>query len=190
MRRLLFGMLLVLAAGAARAQATRYANTGHLSLNSQPGLGFELPAYLGLGDSVQVVSTPPTANPHHLSDRMRRNFVYVSYPPYRGQPAGTGWVLRHYLVSTHDSAWVPTAAVPAQTYTTTKVVTTRRYVPVTDAIRPRAETGKAVRVVTTARPAPRRASSLARSYYTGARGGCYYLGAGGQKVYVDHSYCK
>ena len=29
-----------------------------------------------------------------------------------------------------------------------------------------------------------------RTYVKGPRGGCYYLGTGGKKVYVDHGYCK
>lgn len=29
-----------------------------------------------------------------------------------------------------------------------------------------------------------------RTYVKGPRGGCYYLGSGGKKVYVDHSNCK
>ncbi|MCH5687644.1 hypothetical protein LWM68_27285 [Niabella sp. W65] len=29
-----------------------------------------------------------------------------------------------------------------------------------------------------------------RVYHTGPRGGCYYYTAGGNKVYVDRSYCK
>ncbi|MCA0234933.1 MAG: hypothetical protein LCH81_00970 [Bacteroidetes bacterium] len=28
------------------------------------------------------------------------------------------------------------------------------------------------------------------TYYTGPRGGCYYINADGKKVYVDHSYCR
>jgi hypothetical protein len=116
-----------LTGGAARAQV-RFAAHSHLPIESQPKMGYELPAYLGSGDSVLVVRPQPTANPHHLSEAMRRNFVFVHYPAYRTQPAGSGWVLRHYLVSTFDSTLLPVAALPAQTYTTTKVVTTRRAV--------------------------------------------------------------
>jgi hypothetical protein len=29
-----------------------------------------------------------------------------------------------------------------------------------------------------------------RTYYTGSKGGCYYLTAAGKKVYVDKSYCS
>lgn len=181
MKRLLLVVALALSTFAAQAQV-RYATGGHLAIQTQPSMGFELPAYLGAGDSAQVVSPQPSDNPRHLSENMRRNFVYVSYPAYRDQQAGTGWVLRHYLVSTRDSTLLPVAAVPARTYTTTKVVTTRRYVPVTEATRPYAETGKVNRVVV--------AGSAARSYYSGPRGGCYYLSAAGKKVYVDRSYCK
>ena len=182
MKRFLLPILL-LTGLAANAQAVRFATSGHLDVESQPSMGYELPAYLGVGDSVQLVSPQPTANPRQVSENMRRNFVYVRYPAYRGQPAGQGWVLRHYLVSTLDSTLLPTAALPAQTYTTTKVVTTRRYVPVTKTTRPHAETGK----VTAAPPAT---SGPARSYHAGPKGGCYYLGAGGKKVYVDRSYCN
>ena len=44
--------------------------------------------------------------------------------------------------------------------------------------------------------APRRTPSRAaspsysRQYYTGPRGGCYYLTASGNKEYVDHSLCR
>jgi hypothetical protein len=119
--------LLWLSGGAAHAQVRFVANS-HLPIESQPKMGYELPAYLGSGDSVRVVRPQPTANPHHISEAMRRNFVFVRYPAYRTQPAGTGWVLRHYLVSTFDSTLLPVTAVPAQTYITTKVVTTRRAV--------------------------------------------------------------
>lgn len=34
------------------------------------------------------------------------------------------------------------------------------------------------------------ASATQRRYYTGSRGGCYYLSASGKKVYVDRSYCN
>lgn len=126
--------LLWLPGAAAHAQV-RFAAYSHLAIESQPKLGYELPAYLGSGDSVRVVNPQPTANPHHISEAMRRNFVFVRYPAYRDQPAGTGWVLRHYLVSTFDSTLLPVAALPAQTYTTTKVVTTRRAVPTSTAPR-------------------------------------------------------
>ena len=33
-------------------------------------------------------------------------------------------------------------------------------------------------------------SSGSKSYVKGPRGGCYYLGSGGKKVYVDHKYCS
>lgn len=33
-------------------------------------------------------------------------------------------------------------------------------------------------------------STTGRTYLKGPRGGCYYLGSGGKKVYVDHAYCK
>jgi hypothetical protein len=29
-----------------------------------------------------------------------------------------------------------------------------------------------------------------RKYYTGPRGGCYYINSRGNKQYVDHSYCR
>jgi hypothetical protein len=32
-------------------------------------------------------------------------------------------------------------------------------------------------------------STNSRNYITGPRGGCYYINANGNKVYVDHSYC-
>lgn len=40
------------------------------------------------------------------------------------------------------------------------------------------------RVLRVANAAPR------RKYYTGPRGGCYYINSSGNKQYVDHSYCK
>ena len=40
-------------------------------------------------------------------------------------------------------------------------------------------------------PAPKRPSSNSyRTYYTGPRGGCYYIGGTGKKVYVDRSLCR
>jgi hypothetical protein len=40
-----------------------------------------------------------------------------------------------------------------------------------------------------AREAQERKSASAQTYHTGPRGGCYYI-SGGNKVYVDKSYCK
>ncbi len=132
MKSLLCGALL-LAAFSGRAQATRYSTQGHLPIESQPALGYERPEYLGVGDAVQLLDKPTAAIPKSISMNMRRYFVYVSYPAYRGQPAGQGWVLRRGLVSTPDSLLLDIPAMPAQTITTTKVVTTRRYVPVQQA---------------------------------------------------------
>ena len=36
---------------------------------------------------------------------------------------------------------------------------------------------------------PPASTPAARAYYTGPRGGCYYLTASGRKQYVDHSFC-
>lgn len=48
----------------------------------------------------------------------------------------------------------------------------------------KAEPAKATLVSTAAK-----SSSTARTYMKGPRGGCYYLNSGGNKVYVDKSYC-
>jgi hypothetical protein len=128
MKSLLCGALL-LAAFSGRAQAVRYSTQGHLAIESQPALGYERPEYLGMGDAVHLLDKPTTTVPKSISANMRQHFVYVSYPAYRGQPAGEGWVLRRGLVSTADSLLLDIPATPAQTITTTKVVTTRRYVP-------------------------------------------------------------
>jgi len=128
MKHLLCSTALVLAAFSGRAQAVRFSTQGHLPIQSQPALGYEQPDYLGMGDSVRVLNTPPTAA-SGISAAMRRQFVYVSYPAYRGQLAGRGWVLRRGLVATADSLLLELPPLQAQTIVTTKVVTTRRYVP-------------------------------------------------------------
>lgn len=46
------------------------------------------------------------------------------------------------------------------------------------------ETDKATLVSTAAKP-----TSTGRTYQKGPRGGCYYLNSGGNKVYVDKSFC-
>jgi hypothetical protein len=143
MKHLLCGLALVLVAFSGRAQAVRYATQGHLPIESQPALGYEQPDYLGMGDSVRVLSTPPTATATSISAAMRRQFVYVSYPAYRGQMAGRGWVLRRGLVATADSLLLDLPPLAAQTITTTKVVTTRRYVPASQATPPKATSSKA-----------------------------------------------
>jgi hypothetical protein len=130
MKSLFCGALLLLAAFSGKAQAVRYSTQGHLAIESQPALGYERPEYLGMGDSVRVLNKPTAAIPAGISANMRQHFVYVSYPTYRKQPAGQGWVLRRGLVSTADSLLLNIPAMPTQTITTTKVVTTRRYVPV------------------------------------------------------------
>ena len=45
------------------------------------------------------------------------------------------------------------------------------------------------RVPSAGAPTTGRAQSSGRQYYTGSRGGCYYLTASGRKVYVDHANC-
>ena len=132
MKSLLCGALL-LAAFSGQAQAVRYSTQGHLPIESQPALGFERPEYLGMGDAVKVLDKPTTGISKGISANMRQHFVYVSYPAYRGQPAGEGWVLRRGLVSTADSLLLDIPAMSAPAITTTKVVTTRRYVPVQQA---------------------------------------------------------
>jgi hypothetical protein len=128
MKSLLCGALL-LAAFSGQAQAVRYSTQGHLPIESQPALGFERPEYLGMGDAVRLLDKPTTGISKGISANMRQHFVYVSYPAYRGQPAGEGWVLRRGLVSTADSLLLDIPAMSAPAITTTKVVTTRRYVP-------------------------------------------------------------
>ncbi len=39
-------------------------------------------------------------------------------------------------------------------------------------------------------PTPARSAATSRTYLKGSRGGCYYLNAGGNKVYVDRTLCK
>ncbi|RZK52807.1 MAG: hypothetical protein EOO59_13205 [Hymenobacter sp.] len=131
MKTLFWGVGLLLAAFSGNAQAVRYSTQGHLPIESQPALGYERPEYLGVGDSVRVLPTPPKVSSPTISAAMRQHFVYVRYPAYRGQPAGQGWVLRRGLVRTADSLLLDIPPVPAQTVVTTKVVTTKRYVPAT-----------------------------------------------------------
>ena len=38
-------------------------------------------------------------------------------------------------------------------------------------------------------PATRRARTVSRTYFTGPRGGCYYINGNGNRTYVEHSYC-
>jgi hypothetical protein len=132
MKSLLCGALL-LAAFSGKAQAVRYSTQGHLPIESQPALGFERPEYLGMGDAVRVLDKPTAVVSKGISANMRQHFVYVSYSAYRGQPAGEGWVLRRGLVSTADSLLLDIPPMQAPPITTTKVVTTRRYVPVQQA---------------------------------------------------------
>ncbi len=183
MKRLLFGVALLLGSYTTRAQAVRYANRGHVAIESQPGMGYELPAYLGAGDSVQVVSNPPTDNPQHLGDRTRKQFTYVSYPAYRGQAAGQGWVISRCLVSTRDSSALPTAAVPAQTWTSTQTVTTKRYVPVTEASQPYATGGKVVHTIATGKATPRPVASASGAVV-------YYCNSGNTVKYHASPTCR
>lgn len=118
------GLLITFSASA----QTRFCTQGHLPVESQPSLGFERPEYLGMGDSVRVLGVGPIPINSRISAAMRRQFVWVSYPAYRGQPAGQGWVLRQSLVSTPDSLLLALPPVAGQTITTTKTVTTRRRV--------------------------------------------------------------
>jgi|GEM_PF-6062438 len=123
-----FGALLLLASLSGHAQSVRYCTQGHLPIERQPALGYEQAAYLGMGDSVHVLGQAAAAIPATISVPMRQQFVYVSYPAYRGQPAGQGYVLRRGLVRTADSLLLDIPAQAGRTISTTKVVTTRRYV--------------------------------------------------------------
>lgn len=128
MKALYISALLLLATFSGQAQRVRYCTQGHLPIESQPALGYEQAAYLGMGDSVHVLGKAPGAIPSTISQPMRQHFVYVSYPAYRGQPAGQGYVLRRALVRTADSLLLDIPAQAGQFISTTKVVTTRRYV--------------------------------------------------------------
>jgi outer membrane biosynthesis protein TonB len=44
--------------------------------------------------------------------------------------------------------------------------------------------------VTPKKETPKTTTVGNRTYITGPRGGCYYNNASGNKVYVDHSFCK
>ena len=127
MKILYCGALLLLVSLSSHAQSVRYCTQGHLPIERQPALGYEQAAYLGMGDSVQVLSKAPGAVPASISGPMRQQFVYVSYPAYRDQPAGQGYVLRRGLVRTLDSLLLDIPAQAGSTIRTTKVVTTRRY---------------------------------------------------------------
>ncbi|MFD1870828.1 hypothetical protein [Hymenobacter bucti] len=148
MKHLLCIGMLLLVAFSGRAQAVRFSTQGHLPIESQPAPGYEQADYLGMGDSVRVLSNPAAAVPSSISAAMRRQFVYISYPAYRGQAAGRGWVLRRGLVATADSLLLDLPPLPAQTVTTTKVVTTRRYVPASQVVPAKKAGAKA------GRPAP------------------------------------
>jgi hypothetical protein len=148
MKHLLCSAALMLVAFSGSAQAVRFSTQGHLPIESQPALGYEQADYLGMGDSVRVLGNPSAAVSNRISAAMRQQFVYVSYPAYRGQAAGRGWVLRRGLVNTADSLLLDLPPLPAQTVVTTKVVTTKRYVPASQAVPAKAAGAKP------GRPAP------------------------------------
>jgi hypothetical protein len=153
MKHLLCSIALVLAAFSGRAQAVRFSTQGHLPIESQPALGYEQPDYLGMGDSVRVLSNPSTAVASSISTAMRQQFVYISYPAYRGQLAGRGWVLRRGLVTTADSLLLDLPPLAAQTIVTAKVVTTKRHVPVNQGAPSKTTSTKAVHSASSERKA-------------------------------------
>jgi hypothetical protein len=53
-----------------------------------------------------------------------------------------------------------------------------------------AEAAKAAAKQAAKEDAAYRAEVKSRTYHWGPRGGCYYINANGNKVYVDHSYCR
>ena len=81
-------------------------------------------------------------------------------------------------------------AVDLQNYGVTKVASAR---PVNESDAP---AGRVAHVVATGEKTPlpagysRHKAAAGRSYITGPKGGCFYLNASGDKVYVDRSYCK
>ena len=152
MKTFYFGALLLLASLAGHAQSVRYCTQGHLPIERQPALGYEQAAYLGMGDSVHVLATAATPIPASISAPMRQQFVYVSYPAYRDQPAGQGYVLRRGLVRTADSLLLDIPAQAGRTISTTTVVTTRRSVVVPPAGTAPKPSTKAARPA--AKPAP------------------------------------
>jgi hypothetical protein len=162
MKRLLLSTALLLSVFTTQAQI-RYVNNPRTAIESQPGMGYELPGYLQVGDSVLTL-VQPSANPEYLSADTRSQFIYVSYPAYRSNEAGQGWVMNRCLESSRS-------ALPIQrTYNFSEIKTKDVYVPVTEGSQP-SVIGR-------------------RSYTTGPRGGCYYLSASGKKVYVDRSMCR
>ena len=44
--------------------------------------------------------------------------------------------------------------------------------------------------ITSNKKTPKKKISSSRKYYTGPRGGCYYINSNGNKVYVDRSLCN
>ena len=142
---------------AGHAQAVRYCTQAHLPIESQPALGYEQAAYLGMGDSVRVLDKAPAAVLGSISTAMRQHFIFVSYPAYRDQPAGQGYVLRRGLVRTADSLLLDIPAIAGPSITTTKVVTTRRYVlaqPAGSTLRTSPQAARPAPTARQAKPAP------------------------------------
>ncbi len=176
---LLAGLLI----GKAHAQEVRFSRYNQLPLQEMPGNGQPAIARLSAGDSVEVLSQPGAVA--HVSQSTVQQYVFVRHA------ATQGWVARQALVGSRDSVAMPTVvAVPSPPASDG----TARYVPVTEAARPYSAAGKNVRVTGTGASKPNyakhRTSSTSRSYYTGPRGGCYYINSSGRKEYVDRSNCR
>jgi hypothetical protein len=189
MKRLVLAASLVLASFGARAQdlaATRYVRYDRIPLQAVPGNGQDALTQISAGDSVEVLRAHPGTVPH-VDESTTKQYIYVRHA------AQQGWIMRMALVSSRDSVTTGRTVVA-----TSKPVGdgSGRYVPVTEAKRPYAAGGKVVRVVATGEHTPlpsgytRHKTQAGHSYITGPRGGCFYLNASGNKVYVDHSYCR
>ena len=177
---LLAGLLI----GKAHAQdvvATRYTRYDQVPLQDAPGNGQMPIALLSSGDSVQVLLSQPVVA--HMTKATMQQYVFVSHASEQG------WVMRTALVGSRDSV----AAKSPATLTAQPASSAGSYVPVTEAKRPYSAGGNTVRVTGTGARKPNYATprtSSARNYYTGPRGGCYYLNSSGNKVYVAHSFCQ
>jgi hypothetical protein len=163
------GILLFGTTAQAQTSLVRYVSVPHANIHTQPANGYDTAAHLEPGDSVTVVTNPPTDNPDHIPAASRQQFTYVLYPSYRDARAGKGWLPNYVLTDSRARATQQPAQEASLQATTVRVPSSK---------------------VTRTTATGSRSAGAGRTYQTGPRGGCFYYSPSGAKVYVDHSYCK
>lgn len=165
--------------GSLQKRGIAYVNATSLNLRQTPSVTGTIVCQLHAAAGIYV-EKPFEAK--YNTPEIRQKWAYVEWPLDLEGMIFTGFVERKFLVSTSDSVTVPASGEEitlVQKMPGMSVVSNRVTVP----------GSRNVPFPTVQKRTVGRAAG-SRQYYTGPRGGCYYLNASGKKEYVDRSLCN